>query len=79
LSIASSYEGAKLTLRVGKGVASLPITGIRAFNLNVVPDDDEHGCIVGIPFDTEDYDLAMELADRLLELSVVTIEPWNRR
>lgn len=70
---------AKLTITVGNGVAAIEISAIPTLNLQLVPDDDDHGRIVGIPYDNENFDLAMELADKLLELSIVTLERWNRR
>jgi len=80
LSVASSHENAKLTITVGKGVAAALIDAIHLLNLQVVPDDDEHGTIKGIPYsDEENWNLATELADRLLEISRVTLDHWNYR
>jgi hypothetical protein len=79
LSVASSHELAKLTIERGKGVAAIEINKIPPLNLELVQNDDDHGCIVGIPYREENYNLAMELADKLLELSVVTLDRWNRR
>ena len=80
LSVSSSHEAAKLTITVGKGVAAALIRAISFLNLQLVQDNDEHGCITGIPYsDQENWNLAMELADKLLAISVVTFDRWNRR
>lgn len=79
LSVASSHEVAKLTITVGKGVAAAQINAISLLNLQLVRDDDDHGCIRGIPYDNENWNLAMELADKLLAISIVTLDHWNRR
>lgn len=79
LSVVSSHELAITTIKKGRGVASLQITAITALNLQFVPEGDEHGLIIGIPFDDgEDYDLAMDLADKLVEFSHVTPILWDR-
>ena len=64
---------------MGNGVAAIEIGAIPTLNLRLVPDDDVHGRIVGIPYSDENYDLAMEIADKLLELSIVTLKRWSRR
>ena len=80
LSVASSHEVAKLSITVGKGVAAALIRAISLLNLQVIQDNDEHGCIKGIPYsDEENWNLAMELADKLLAISTITLDHWNRR
>jgi len=65
----------------GKGVAAIQLSAIPTLGLQFIIDDDTHGRIVGIPFaDTdEDWNLQTELAERLLQLSHVTLVRWNRR
>ena len=81
LSVASSHEAAKLLQkRSGKGVASLEIRSIEMLALTVFRENDDHGYIQGIPDETtENYDIVMAIADKLLKLSTVTIDPWRRR
>ena len=79
LSVACSHESAKQTIQRGDGVAAIEMIEIPPLGLQLFQDTDDHGYIAGIPYPEENYDLAMELADRLLELSVVTPDHWNRR
>jgi hypothetical protein len=77
ISVASSHEAAKRTIARGNGVATVRIDAIPQLGLGLVQDDDDHGCITGIPYAEDDYDLAMNLADKLLALSVVTLDRWT--
>jgi hypothetical protein len=85
LSVASSHEAAKTLLRSGCGVARLGVAEIAALGLTVVTTDDDHGYIDGLPPYAADptdqnYTRAIELADRLLELSRdnITNDHWRR-
>lgn len=75
--MASSHEAAKRTIARGNGVAAIRIDSIPPLGLSLVRDDEEHGCITGVPYAEDDYDLAMDLADKLVELSVVTLDRWT--
>ena len=77
LSVASSHENAKRTLDRGKGVAALRIDAIEALGLELFRADEIHGLIKGLPDPRpENYDLAMNIADRLVSLSLFTYDPW---
>lgn len=78
LSVAPSHGDAKLTISRGDGVAALNIEAIVSLRLQLVQHDEHHGCITGLPYPDENYDLAMDLADRLLNIADVTREYWKR-
>jgi hypothetical protein len=85
LSVASSYEAAKKLLKSGGGVARIPIAALRALGLTVAPTDEDHACIEGLPpyadeLADENYNRALELADRLLEFSNnnIMVDKWKR-
>lgn len=77
LSVASDHESAKLVFRKGKGVAKLRIEAIEGLGLELFRTDDIHGLIRGLPHPNEEnYNLAMNIADKLVSLSVFTYDPW---
>jgi hypothetical protein len=71
-------------LRSGHAIVSLSISEIAKLGLTVVPTDDEHGFLEGLPCYTEDvsdenYNRATEFADRLLDLAKdnVILDHWR--
>jgi hypothetical protein len=86
ISVASSHDAAKRLLRSGWGVAALSRDAIASIEgLSIVFDNENHGYIKGVPVYAEnpsdvDYDRALEIADRLLELARnrVVHDPWKR-
>jgi hypothetical protein len=79
LSVASSHETAKLALIAGKGVAALRIDAIENLQLELFREDDDHGLIRGLPDpQSEDYNLVMNIADKLASISAFTYDPWKR-
>jgi hypothetical protein len=62
----------------GKGVAALRINAIEGLGLELFRDDD-YGLIKGLPNPDENYNLAMNMADKLVALSTFTLDPWPIR
>jgi len=80
LSVASDHGSAKLAFEKGKGVAKLRISGIESLGLELFRTDEVRGLIKGLPEPTpENYDLAMNMADKLVSLSLFTYDPWQAR
>ena len=80
LSVAPTHEEAKNLQYSGHGVAALLIASIEQLNLSVLQTSDTHGFIDGVPFDdAENYDRALEIADRLLFLALpnVQLDHWR--
>ncbi len=78
LSVAPDHESAKLAFSRGKGVAALRIDAIEALGLELFRADQIHGLIRGLP-DPQNYDLVMNIADKLVSLSSFTYDPWPVR
>jgi hypothetical protein len=78
LSVASSHENAKTAIARGKGVAALRIDAIENLGLELFRADGNHGLIKGLP-DPDNYDMAMNMADKLVALSTFTLDPWPVR
>jgi len=84
LSLVCSKEFAITnTIDKGRGVAELEIEAITAIDdLQVQPEENCHGFLIGLPFVEgvrSDYNLAMQLADKLAKISNVEEIYWNRR
>jgi hypothetical protein len=61
-------------------VAALRIDAIEALGLELFRADEIRGLIKGLPDPTrESYDVAMNMADRLVSLSLFTYDPWPIR
>jgi len=57
-------------------VAALRIAAIENLGLQLQRSDDDHGLICGLP-DDENFDLAMDFADKLVAISTFTLDPWR--
>jgi hypothetical protein len=61
-------------------VAKLRIDGIEGLGLELFRIDQVWGLIKGLPEPTqENYDLIMDMADKLVSLSLFTYDPWPTR
>ena len=76
LSVSSTHEKAKEAFERGHGVAALRIAAIENLGLQLKRSDDDRGLICGLP-DYENFDLAMNLADKLVSISTFTLDPWR--
>ena len=64
----------------GKGVAKLRIDAIEGLGLELFRTDEIYGLIKGLPDPNEEnYDLVMNMADKLVSLSLFTYDPWPTR
>ncbi len=57
-------------------MAALRISAIEGLGLELFRKDDDYGLIKGLPNPGENYDLAMNFADKLVSLSTFTFDPW---
>ena len=61
-------------------MAALKIDAIEALGLELSRDEEVYGLIKGLPDPRpENYDLAMNMADKLVSLSLFTYDPWPVR
>ena len=84
-SVASSLDAAKRLRNSGCGVAKLDISELEALGLSLEQTDDDHGLVHGMPpyadpTDVQAYNLASEIADKLLEKAKdnVILDKWKQ-
>jgi hypothetical protein len=80
LSVACSHDYAKTFQRSGCGVAAVKLRTFEELGLAVQRTaTDPHGLIQGLPaYEDQDFNRALELADRLVHASRVTSDRWRR-